>query len=533
MKKGLAGISLITISCLYGILVIVAIAVCMVCEFPVLYALIASIIVLIIQFLISPFLTDLTMRWLYRAKFDREMPAYLKKFIEKICQEYDMKYPRIGYIDDGAPNAFTYGHTKNDARIILTRGVFELLSEDEVKAVVAHEMGHAVHYDMLFMTVAQLVPLVLYSVYEFFASSDGDNDSSKLAVIGYVAYILYIICQYIILWLSRVREYYADSFAAEELKNPNLLASALVKIGYGLSANTTREGKVSVASKNTLGIFDARTSKTLIVTSYNNGEVSKDRIKNAMKWEMWNVWAKWYQLNSTHPLISRRLLALSKMSKEYGLEPYIEFDLKQDESFVDDFIVEVIIKYLPFLAFLVSVGVFILFGINEWDMLLAFGICGTLIMAAVFVTFSKAHPNRNYKETTVSELLGEVKVSGVRAIPCVIEGEIIGRGNPGCILNEDFVIRDDTGIVFLDYDQPLFIINKLFALFRSSKYFGKKVLVKGWYKRSPVPYIEVYTMTIDGKVKRCYSYGFLKFIYLIFLAFFIIVLFVGVTGLFM
>ena len=56
-----------------------------------------------------------------------------------------MKYPNMGFINDGAPNAFTYGRTKNDARIVLTHGIFELLDEEEVKAVVAHELGHAVH----------------------------------------------------------------------------------------------------------------------------------------------------------------------------------------------------------------------------------------------------------------------------------------------------------------------------------------------------------------------------------------------------
>ena len=195
-------------------------------------------------------------------------------------------------------------------------------------------------------------------------SNIDDDDNSKAAAVGYIAYVLYIICQYIILWLSRTREYYADSFSTEKLKNPNILASALVKIGYGLSATSTRVAKHSVAAKNALGIFDSRTSKSLIVTSYNNGEVSKENIKNAMKWEMWNIWAKWYELNSTHPLISRRLLALSNLSKQYGLEPYIEFDLKREESFVDDFIVELIIKYLPLLAVFVSLGLFIFFEIN-------------------------------------------------------------------------------------------------------------------------------------------------------------------------
>lgn len=527
MKKNLFGISMITMACLYGILVIVAIAVCFACGFPIIYALVGGILVLLIQFALSPILTDLTMRWLYQTDFNCDMPAYLKEFIQGICNEHNMRYPRIGYIQDGAPNAFTYGHTKNNARIVLTKGIFDLLSEDEVKAVVAHEMGHAVHYDMLFMTVAQLVPLILYAIYDTLTSNIDDDDNSKVAAVGYIAYVLYIICQYIILWLSRTREYYADSFSAEKLKNPNVLASALVKIGYGLSATSTRVAKHSVAAKNALGIFDSRTSKSLIVTSYNNGEVSKENIKNAMKWEMWNIWAKWYELNSTHPLISRRLLALSNLSKQYGLEPYIEFDLKREESFVDDFIVELIIKYLPLLAVFVSLGLFIFFEINNLSMTLAFGIWGLLVVLAALVPFKKARPNKNYKETTVSELLGEVKVSGVRAIPCVIEGEIIGRGNPGCILNEDFVIRDNTGIVFLDYNQPLFIVNKLFAIFKSQEYFGKKVTIKGWYRRSPVPYIEVYTMTVDGKVRKCFTYGFISFLYLLFMVISIFLIFIG------
>ena len=65
-----------------------------------------------------------------------------------------------------------------------------------------------------------------------------------------------------------------------------------------------------------------------------------------------------------------------------------------------------------------------------------------------------------FKETTVSNLLSEVKVSGVTSIPCVLEGEIIGRGNPGCIFNEDFIIKDQTGIIFLDYKHVFRIMDK-------------------------------------------------------------------------
>ena len=142
-----------------------------------------------------------------------------------------MKYPRIGYIDDGAPNAFTYGWRKNNTRIVLTRGIFDLLTPEEAMTVVAHELGHATHYDMAVMTFAQLVPMVLYAIYEGTTKNVSDDDDGKAAVLGYVAYVLYVIAQYIILWLSRSREYYADAFAIGETRNPNGLANALVKIG--------------------------------------------------------------------------------------------------------------------------------------------------------------------------------------------------------------------------------------------------------------------------------------------------------------
>ena len=511
MKRNLLGISLLTISGLYFLLAAVIILITLITGQPVIIGILISAIILVIQFLISPFMTDLSMKWFYKAKFNYEVPEYLKKFIEEVCKDNNMKYPRIGYIDDGAPNAFTYGHTKNDARVVLTRGIFELLTEEEVKTVVAHELGHASHYDMLFMTVAQLVPLVLYGIYEVCLRSDKDsnnnNNSSYTALIGVIAYILYIISNYIVLWLSRTREYYADSFSIEATKNPNALASALVKVGYGLSTATTN-AKHSAAKSNALGIFDSKTSKSLVVTTMEeDGSISKSHIKNAMKWEQWNIWAKWYELNSTHPLISKRLLAISERSKEYKQDPYIVFDLKKEESYVDDFLIEVLISFLPTLAIIVGVILGVVGFAAAWNMGLIIG--GTLLVTLLFslIKFFKRYSKKEMKETTVQDLLGEVKVSHITSIPCSLTGTVIGRGNPGCIFNEDFVIKDKTGIIFLDYNQPLFIINKIFALFKSQEYFDKEIKITGWYRRSPVPYVELKTMEIDGKIKKIYTYG--------------------------
>ena len=131
--KNLVGVSLFTLACLYGMLFAVVFLVCIMCGIPLGGVILVSIIILVLQFLISPFLTDLSMKWFYKARFDYQMPEYLVQFINQVCQANNMKYPRIGFIDDGGPNAFTYGQTKNDARIVLTRGIFERRTPAEVR----------------------------------------------------------------------------------------------------------------------------------------------------------------------------------------------------------------------------------------------------------------------------------------------------------------------------------------------------------------------------------------------------------------
>lgn len=533
MKKNLFGISLLTITGLYVLLSAIVILIVILLGYPPSNGILLSIFILIIQFMISPFLTDVSMKWFYNAKFDYELPDYLKQFIENICRENNMKYPRIGYIDDSSPNAFTYGHTKNDARIVLTKGIFELLTEDEVKTVVGHELGHAVHYDMLFMTMAQLVPLVLYFIYEVTIldnRSNNNKNSSYAELIGLIAYLFYLLSNYIILWLSRTREYYADDFSIKVTKNPNSLAQALVKIGYGLTTTADSNKKHSVSRSNALGIFDSKTSKTLVVSSYSkSGSIDKNMIKNAMKWEMWNPWAFIYQLNSTHPLISRRLLEISKSSKEYNQEPYIIFDLQKEESYVDDFLVEILINVLPFLSLIIALIISIIlsmcFKLNSF---ILWGLSIIIVLFCFDVRLKRKYKNKDYKETNIKELLGEVKVSEITSIPCTIEGKIIGRGNPGCIFNEDFIIKDETGIIFLDYKQPLKLQDKIFALFKAPEYFNKSAKITGWYRRSPVPYIEINTIEVDGKVKRLCSYPLMVGFEIIFLLIGIALIIVGI-----
>ena len=517
MKSKLLVTSMSTIAGLYGVLIIFLMIVFHFLGIGLNYLLLGSVIFLIIQFLIAPFFTDLVMKFLYKADFKATMPEYLVNFINEVCKENKMKYPKIGYINDGAPNAFTYGRTKNDARVVLTRGVFELLTPEEVKTVVAHELGHAVHYDMFFMTVAQIVPLILRWIYEVTVNSNnnGDGKSKYTAIIGIVAFVLHVITQYVILWFSRTREFFADEFAVLTTKDPYSMSSALVKIGYGLVTKNVEDNKekkktADVSLVSALGIFDAKTAKSLVVSSYNSGKLDINNVKKAARWELWNPWATWYEINSTHPRISKRLNAISKYSAQFNQSPYVVFDETKPESYVDDFAIELLIQFCPGIIFLTTAILFGISMINDTPNFRVVGVGLLFLAIAYYIKLGKSYKNSGYTETTVSNLLGEVKVSNVTSIPCVLKGTFIGRGTPGYIFSEDFVLRDETGIIFIDYKQPISIMNFFFGLFKAKKYINKEVEIKGWYKRSPVPYVELYKMTVDGKKKTCYTYPFMK-----------------------
>lgn len=527
---------------LYGLLTVILISAVEFAGVPAHLAVIAGIVAVALQFLIGPFLMDLSLRWLYRMEWvpKEQLPAHLRLFTERVCAEKKVRFPRFGVIDDGAPQAFTYGYTPKNGRIVVSRGLFELLEPEETEAVVAHEIGHVVHWDMFLMTVVQLVPLLLYYVYRmcFRASSSSDGDSrSRGGAIGVaiIAYILYIISEYVVLWFSRTREYHADRFAGTVTGNPSLLASALVKIAYGLareekgSEDETEEGpkrRHNLDTIGALGIFDSGAAQALAIASYSDvGTTDVDRLTGAMRWDLWNPWAKWYELNSTHPLVAKRLLHLSNQATHMGRAPYVEFNLTRPESYWDEFFVDLGVHLMPLLAAIPL----LLFGVVRYaapdafqnafeasifllPMSVAFFGC------ALLLRFEFTYRSGFMAPMSVAALLHKVKVSGIRPVPCQISGTVIGRGIPGYMFSEDFVMKDDTGIIFLDYRQPLAIWELLFGLLKAGTFEGKQVTVEGWYRRSPTPYIEIKTIECDGKVRRSWIPALNRFTAILILA---------------
>lgn len=515
-----------TFVALYGLLGVVLIVIVTASDLPPIFAVIPTLVMIALSYAFSPFIMDFFLKWLQRLRWVQpsELPEGLRGFVAATCKTEGIKFPSFGIIDDGTPNAFTYGHVPGNARIVVTRGLIERLTPEELNAVVAHEIGHAVHWDILVMTMASTVPILLYYIARTLMEVKNDKAKGVPQMAGIVAYLLYVVAEYVVLFLSRTREYWADRYAAQATGNPNALSRALIKIAYGLASSqavavdkgTAKAQNRTLHAMASLGIFDPTSARGLVATSLRgraneltadtDKALAKENIIGAMQWDLWNPWALYFELHSTHPLPAKRIEALARTSEAIGQEPYIVFNAKQPESYWDEFAVDFSISFLPLFAFLVSSAWVVNSGLREGAAIGAvLAACGV----AWYLKLAFSYPTAGYLPHSIAALLKYVKVSHVRSVPSEIKGTIIGKGVPGLVYSEDLTLDDGTGYIFLDYNQPLAIFNFIFGL-RNDRFIGREVKARGWYRRAPVPYFELYQLDTPEGTKTCYAPFFRK-----------------------
>ncbi|MDQ7779275.1 MAG: zinc metalloprotease HtpX [Planctomycetota bacterium] len=485
-----------------------------------LFSAIFACFVVFLQYLFGPWIIG----WLYRIRWTdvSEFKPEVRSFVERTCEKYGMTMPRMGIIDDGNPTAFTYGHYPGNARLVVSSGLLAMLDPPQQMAVIAHELGHIKHWDFVVMTIAAIVPLILYiiarTLFRVAGSVSRGRGKNKggaagaVLTVAVVSYIAYIVSHYIVLLLSRVREYYADEFSAKETRDPNALSGALVSIAYGL-AKAPEAGKDDAGARTrshaaaTFGIFDPKIAKAMAFASMSGKNFSAENMEGAMKWDLWNPWAFWYELHSTHPLPAKRIKALSNLCRECDVPPKFLFEAKQPESYWDEFLVDVFFALLPTLALVGGIvgGIF-----SDMAPERIAGLTALLFGAGTLVrVIYKYKIGSGFAQKTVPQLLSEVKVSAIRSVPAQIKGTIIGRGIPGLFYSEDLVMQDDEGFITLDYRQPLGFLDFIFGWLKADSLIGKQGVAEGWYRRHPMPYLELKRLTLnDGTVVNCWYFHF-------------------------
>lgn len=161
----------------------------------------------------------------------------LYQIVRELTTRAGLPMPRLYMIPQDQPNAFATGRNPQHSAVAVTRGITKLLSEDELRGVLAHELAHIQHRDILIQSVASAIgAAITYLAYMFMWF--GGDDESPLSIVASLAMVLLapIAATIIQLSISRQREYAADAGGAEICGNPESLASALLRLEQGAEA---------------------------------------------------------------------------------------------------------------------------------------------------------------------------------------------------------------------------------------------------------------------------------------------------------
>lgn len=188
---------------------------------------------------VSYFYSDKIALAMYRAQpVTREQLPRAYEIVERLTQKIGIPMPKMYVIPSDSPNAFATGRNPSHASVAMTQGILNLLNDEEMEGVLAHELGHVNNRDILISSVAATIAgavTMLASMGRWamiFGGMGGDREERDGGgIAGLLMLILAPIAATLIqLWVSRTREYQADASGAHYTGNPYALASALSKL---------------------------------------------------------------------------------------------------------------------------------------------------------------------------------------------------------------------------------------------------------------------------------------------------------------
>lgn len=295
-------------------------------------------IFILFEYLIGPVIVSATSRLHYLQPGEN---PWLENTVKELAQKSGLPMPKLAIVPNNTPNAFTFGRSQADATLAVHDGLLKVLSEDEVRAVIAHELGHIKHKDYIVMTALSALPLIAYIVaqtalragmFSGYSRRNRDNNGGiVLIVIGVISFAVYYITFLAVMRLSRLREHFADAYSAYVTGSPRSLESGLAKITYGLSISPKPpEGArafyiedPALAKQEVNEIMDKKQEYDLD----HDGVLDERELEIAMEKESKSTWNKLNSLFATHPPTFKRILLLREIENEMNTGKYQTEDI--------------------------------------------------------------------------------------------------------------------------------------------------------------------------------------------------------------
>jgi heat shock protein HtpX len=214
----------------------------------------------------------------------------LHAMVERLCIQADLPKPKVAVADTTMPNAFAMGRSPKSATVCVTTGLMNTLEPHELEAVVAHELTHVKNRDVMIMTIASFFAAIASMIIQFgfffgggYGMDDGDDDNPSFLVVMLVAFVTYILSFFLMLALSRYREFSADKGAALITGRPSALSSALMKISGQM--DSVPEKDLRAAQQLSAFFIVPPTAKKAVQSLFMDHPPTEKRIERLQRYE--------------------------------------------------------------------------------------------------------------------------------------------------------------------------------------------------------------------------------------------------------
>ena len=274
------------------------------------------------QWLFAPYLIGL----MYRVrKVSRSEEPELYDMVERLSRNSGIKTPAIGIAQIPIPNAFAYGSPLSGTRVAVTTELLNKLETEEVEAVIGHELGHLKHRDVQIMMIVSILPALFYYVgyslfwsaqYSRYSRRDERGNGSLMALIGLLSIFVYWVLTLFTLYLSRLREYYADRHSVSVVdEGARKLSEGLVKIVRSTErVRRHRPETGTLSSFKAIFISDPDSSGRDLQQISETNMIRSDRelVESYLRRRI-TAADKMIEIFSTHPNMIKRLRALQEL----------------------------------------------------------------------------------------------------------------------------------------------------------------------------------------------------------------------------
>ncbi|WP_445632341.1 Zn-dependent protease with chaperone function [Nostoc sp. DSM 114161] len=473
------------------------------------------LIALVILIAASPWLLDLLLANLYG---QRELAKDVLnghsreavRVLQRCCQQRHWPLPKLRILPMAAPIILTYGSLPRNARIVVSKGLLEQLTDDEIAVIYATQLGHIAHWDFVVMSLVLLVTLPTYKVYEQ-VSKLGDNISGKIwrtpvTIVASLIYGVWCLLTGTALWLSRLRLYYSDRTAAEITGNPNALIRGLLKIAIGIATDIEKQEQTSsqLESLNIVAPIGYQQSLSL-------GTIASHlSFESFLKWDVVNPYRRWFTINNSHPLVGDRIERLCQIARHWHLDTELHFPSEQPSKVRRQSFLLQIAPWLGIPLGVVFAGLvwlawqlaFALKFLNlkwiyeDWSfitgcLLIGFSI-GTVIRINSF--FPDIKPPTLQTDDCLPNLLADPSTLPIDSISVRLVGKLLGRQGTANSLAQDLILQSSAGLVKLHH------VSWLGQSVNHQDLIGRQIIVTGWFRRGATPWIDIQTLeTQSGK----------------------------------